>query len=212
MNVVVSMMAPEGKKVYHRQDCMYVKRMKPQNRMILPRKQAEEHGCRCCSYCGGLQGEMRQSGQIQAWKRDYQVSLDYVKKTDTLYVRTDMGCWKIFCERGGNRYLLWHRNTYDSSMLLEQAVRGAYHRQGDVKPAESLAKLIRYIADHDKAKRIIMDDYRKLPRATKRQKKYYRQAEKRARRWQQGTIGKRMEELFQEIEAKDPEMKKLAFC
>ena len=40
MNVVVSMMAPEGKKVYHRQDCMYVKRMKPQNRMILPRKQA----------------------------------------------------------------------------------------------------------------------------------------------------------------------------
>lgn len=53
---------------------------------------------------------------------------------------------------------------------------------------------------------------RKLPRATKRQKKYYRQAEKRARRWQQGKSGKRMEELFREIEAKDPEMKKLAFC
>ena len=97
-------------------------------------------------------------------------------------------------------------------MPFEQAVRGAYHRQGDVKPAESLAKLIRYIADHDKAKRIIMDDYRKLPRATKRQKKYYQQAEKKARRWQQGKTGKRIEELFREIEAKDPEMKKLAFC
>ena len=36
MNVVVSMMAPEGRKVYHRPDCMYVKRMKPRNRMTLP--------------------------------------------------------------------------------------------------------------------------------------------------------------------------------
>lgn len=51
-----------------------------------------------------------------------------------------------------------------------------------------------------------------MPRTTKQQKKYYRQAEKRARRWQQGKSGKRMEELFREIEAKDPEMKKLAFC
>lgn len=163
MNVVVSMMAPEGRKVYHRSDCMYVKRMKPRNRMNLPRKQAVEHGCCCCRYCGGLQGEMRRTEQLQAWEREYQVSLDYVKKTGTLYVRTDTGCWKIFCMRGEDLYLLYHRNTYDSSMTLEKAIQGAYHRQGDVKLAETLMKLMRYIADHDRAKRIIQDDYRKLP-------------------------------------------------
>ena len=35
MNVIVSMISVEGKKVYHRPDCVYVKRMKPQNRMSL---------------------------------------------------------------------------------------------------------------------------------------------------------------------------------
>ena len=212
MNVVVSMMAPEGRKVYHRPDCMYVKRMKPRNRMNLPRKQAVEHGCRCCRYCGGLQGEMRRTEQLHAWEREYRVSLDYVKKTDTLYVRTDTGCWKIFSRRGEDLYLLYHRNTYDSSMTLEQVIQGAYHRQGDVKPAETLMKLMRYIADHDRAKRIIRDDYRKLPQYTKRQRKYYRQAERRVRMAEQRRSRQRMEDLFREIEAKDPEMRKLAFC
>lgn len=133
MNVIVSMISVEGKKVYHRPDCVYVKRMKPQNRMSLSRKQAVEQGCRCCRYCGGLRGEMRETAQILAWQRDYRVSLDYVKKTDTLYVRTRIGCWKIFCQRDGALYLLFHRNTYSNSMPLEQAIQGDYHRQGDAK-------------------------------------------------------------------------------
>lgn len=212
MNVIVSMISVEGKKVYHRPDCVYVKRMKPQNRMSLSRKQAVEQGCRCCRCCGGLRGEMRETAQILTWQRDYRVSLDYVKKTDTLYVRTRIGCWKIFCQRDGALYLLFHRNTYSNSMPLEQAIQGDYHRQGDVKPAESLLKLIRYIADHDKAILIIRDDYRKLPQSTKRQKKYYRQAERRVKRLEQRQSRQRMEDLFREIEEKDPEMRRLAFC
>ena len=73
-------------------------------------------------------------------------------------------------------------------------------------------KLMRYIADHDRAKRIIRDDYRKLPQYTKRQRKYYRQAERRVRMAEQRQSRQRMEDLFREIEAKDPEMRKLAFC
>ena len=97
-------------------------------------------------------------------------------------------------------------------MPLEQAIQGDYHRQGDVEPAESLLKLIRYIADHDKAILIIRDDYRKLPQSTKRQKKYYRQAERRVKRLEQRQSRQRMEDLFREIEEKDPEMRRLAFC
>ena len=73
-------------------------------------------------------------------------------------------------------------------------------------------KLIRYIADHDKAILISRDDYRKLPQSTKRQKKYYRQAERRVKRLEQRQSRQRMEDLFREIEEKDPEMRRLAFC
>ena len=38
--------------------------------------------------------------------------------------------------------------------------------------------------EHDRAKRIILEDYKKLPQRTKKQKKYYKKAEQRARRLQ----------------------------
>ena len=76
-----------------------------------------------------------------------------------------------------DQYLLYHKNTYNNQMPFDQAMRGDYHRQRDVKPTLSLHKLINYIAAHDKAKIAIMEDYRKLPKSTAKQRKYYRQAE-----------------------------------
>ena len=38
--------------------------------------------------------------------------------------------------------------------------------------------------EHERAKRIILEDYKKLPQRTKKQKKYYKKAEQRARRLQ----------------------------
>lgn len=45
MNVIVSMISVEGKKVYHRPDCVYVKRMKPQNRMSFGRLRRRIRRC-----------------------------------------------------------------------------------------------------------------------------------------------------------------------
>ena len=59
-----------------------------------------------------------------------------------------------------------------------------YHRQNDVLPTESLLKLIHYIVEHDKARNIILEDYKKLPQRTKKQKRYYKKAEQKARRLQ----------------------------
>ena len=81
---------------------------------------------------------MRRTEQLHAWECEYRMSLDYVEKTDTLYVRTDTGCWKIFSRRGEDLYLLYHRNTYGRSMTPEQVIQGAYHRQGDVKQRKPL--------------------------------------------------------------------------
>ena len=86
----------------------------------------------------------------------------------------------------------------------------SYHRQTDVKPTNSLHQLINYITEHDKAKLIIMDDYRKLPKTTARQRKYYRQAERKVKSRERKMARIRIENLFRQIEEQDPEIRRLA--
>ena len=178
MDVIVSMKDSGTQNGVPQAGCIYVRRMKRENRMRLTQEWVENRGYCCCKYCGGLRGELRTDNQIDEWKKTYHISIDYVKQTDTLYVRTGIGCWKIFYKEPVGRYVLYHRNEYDKNMSLRQAANGMYHRQSDVKPTSSLYRLVRYIVEHDKAKLIIMDDYRKLPRETALQRKYYRKAEK----------------------------------
>ena len=64
------------------------------------------------------------------------------------------------------------------------------HRQG--------YKHLQYIVKHDAAKKVEQIDYKNLPQRTKKQKKYYRQAENRARR--KGVS--RVLDLFAELEVK----------
>jgi len=64
------------------------------------------------------------------------------------------------------------------------------HRQG--------YKHLQYIVKHDAAKKVEQIDYKNLPQRTKKQKKYYRQAENRARR----KSVSRVLDLFAELEVK----------
>lgn len=64
------------------------------------------------------------------------------------------------------------------------------HRQG--------YKHLQYIVKHDAAKKVEQIDYKNLPQRTKNQKKYYRQAENRARR----KSVSRVLDLFAELEVK----------
>ncbi len=93
-------------------------------------------------------------------------------------------------------------------MSFYQIKKADYHCQKDVKATDSFEKIMRYIINHDKAKVIIMDDYRKLPRRTKKQKMYYKNAEQKAKRKQKY----RVYELFARLERNDPELIKLSMC
>lgn len=88
-------------------------------------------------------------------------------------------------------------------MEIPEAIRGSFHRQVDIKAKVEIEELIQYVIAHDKAKGIIMDDYHKLPQKTKKQKKYYRQAENRAKR----QAARRLDSIFAELEAKNPNLK-----
>lgn len=65
-----------------------------------------------------------------------------------------------------------------------------------------------YIVAHDRAKLTIADDYRKLPKRTNRQKKYYQLAERKDARKKM----RRLDSIFAAIEKAQPEIKQYAFC
>ena len=212
MDVEVSMAVPREKRIYHLQGCIYAKKIRPENRMTISKMKAEKKHYHCCKYCGGLRGEIRANKQIQRWQKKEHIQIDYVKQSDAAYVRTEIGCWRIYYDNDTKKYKLYHRNTYSTDLTLDQSVKGRYHRQSDVKPEDSLHKLINYIVAHDKAKVIMKEGYRKLPHSTKRQQRYYRQAETKFRRQEKRRTSQILDDLFRMIENENPRSKKTACC
>ena len=64
----------------------------------------------------------------------------------------------------------------------------------------------RYIRANNKDKDVIQDDYHTLPRRTKKQKKYYKQADRKEKR----EAVKRMDTLFAMLERQNPSLKNVS--
>ena len=204
MIVAISINGNKNNKVYHRPGCLYAKRIKGFNRVDLDENIAIRRHFHECKYCAGLRGDVRtRKSTIIKWEKRHQMKFDYDKYTDTLYIATKIGFWKIFQKEYSGKYYLYHRNQYEEGMNFETAKHGEFHRQADVKSTSSLDRLVDYIAAHDKAKEIIKEDYRKLPRATKKQKKYYEAAARKKNNQDK----RRVYELFAVLESNDSRLK-----
>lgn len=182
MKVIVS--DTSRRKVYHRSGCIYASRIKSAHHMTMRVPEAARHGYHECACCGGLKGAVRVSRTVLD-KTGHDLAFEYLydEGSDTLFIRTEMGFWKIFQVKGTG-FLLYHCSNYDRSKKFEALMHDYFHRQCDVQPDESLLKLVHYIEEHDRAKRTIAEDYRKLPQRTKKQKKYFKKAQQKARRMQ----------------------------
>ncbi len=208
MMVVASSEALKRNRICHKMECMYAKRIKPDNWIVMSLSQAGKRNYYECKYCEGLRGEIRtKQGQLAYYERRG-VKFTYLEKRNTLYMQTNVGFWKVFQDTRDGRYVLYHRNKYNPNMEFEYATHGDFHRQNDMKRTESLIKIIEYVLAHDKAKVIMMDDYRKLPCQTKKQKKYYKQAKHREHSRQIRNV----DALFAQLEAQNPELKQVSFC
>ena len=182
MKVIVSDHSKEM--VYHRTGCPHAARIKTKYRMNFSSNQARVMGYRRCKCCGNLRGTIRAlTVSPEKLGAGRNLSVTYDRKSDTAYIRTEIGFWKVFWKEGFG-LLLYHLNRFDNSKTTEALSRDAFHRQKDVLPTESLDEILTYIEAHDRAMQIIADDYRKLPQRTKKQRKYFRQAESRHRRRQ----------------------------
>lgn len=209
MQVVASSETGKSKKIYHKVNCMYAKRIKFDNRIDMnPTTAKKRHFCEC-KYCGGLKGDVRTSKKwILSWEEGNNIKFTYQDKTDTLYIQTEIGFWKLFRKQDNGKYLLYHRNAYKKEMSIAEASHGDFHRQCDMKATETMASLVEYIIAHDKAKVIIMEDYHKLPKQSKKQKKYYKQAERRVKKHE----ARRVDSLFAMLESDNPKLQEVIFC
>lgn len=186
--------------IYHEEDCRYVKKMRSEHRVYISESVALEKGYRPCSWCGGMHGvylQLRTTPALYGKARDgLRESYDTIDKA--LCFRTEAGFWKILKQGEPATYRLWHLNhgDFDPAVSDRKLMRRSFHRQVDVKSTLKFGRIISYIHDHDKAKKIMDKDWKKLPNKTPKQRKYFKQAEKRERRKQ----NKRIDELFKKIE------------
>lgn len=192
--------------VYHRAGCRYAKQIHEKNKVQINRDTIETYGYRPCKCCSSIRGIFsNEKGNILKFTQTHNMDVDLID--DKLYIRTDVGCWKIRYKPNQDKLVLLHKNYVDGRIDLDDVENGDYHRQVDIQKSDTIMKYINYIFEHDKYKKIRDDDYRRLPQDTKKQKAHYRSAMKKERR----RSASRLDSLFAEIEKKEG-IKALSFC
>lgn len=201
------MMSKESSsKIYHRAECRYARKIYKRNRIQMNWEEAEWKGYRPCKCCDG--GKFLfglEEGAIEYFAEKHNMDVDLVGQI--IYVRTEVGCWKIVYKISRQKFILLHRNYVKGCISLEDVEKAPYHRQTDMSEAGSIMKYLKYIQKHDEFKQNMPADYRKLPQDTRRQKAYYRAAQKRDER----KSARRLDNLFAIIERKEG-IKELSFC
>ena len=189
-------------KVYHTDYCPYFKLINKKNCSYVTSKKAEQMGYKQCSWCGGLHGiylRAKLDNCMFGEKVRRYVRIGYDRKNKGLLFRTTIGIWRLIEDPEQKRqYLLYHHSFIEGEKQLSDLdlSKRKFHRQGDVEPTDNITGIVTYIYQHDKAKSIADGDYRKLPRKTKKQKKYYKQAKKK----DFFNYMRKMDELFKQIE------------
>lgn len=192
--------------VYHRPECRYAVKIRKKNRIQMKWEDAEWKGYRSCKCCDGIDFLYKmEKEKIEKYAEQFNIDVDF--RDRKIYVRTDVGCWKIIYKIRNQRFILLHRNYVNGRIELQDAERVPFHRQGDMSEAGSIMKYLKYIKEHDEFKRNAPKDYRKLPQDTERQKAHYRAAKKRAAK----SDAKRLDSLFLLIENQEG-IKQLSCC
>lgn len=187
-------------KVFHEPYCPYAKRMIGKYKRNLTEEQARSRGYSECSWCGGIHGTyLRMKAFPQAFPKDLsELGLSYDFENQAICFRTNIGFWKIRWDKKQAGYKLYHLNkeSFRKDKTDRELMKGWFHRQVDMSTTKKLGYILKYIVDHDKAKAIMEDDWRKLPKSTKQQRRYYRQAKKRERK----KSIQRVDEIFRQLE------------
>ena len=185
----------KGGERYHEEFCPYVLRIDKKSRKEVTIREAERRGYHACKFCCSVKG-IAYNNRI-----NYGRNCFYDKVDDAICVRTDVGFWKIIWNDEWADWHLFHMNRYgykcfDPKRSSKELARGRFHSQLDFKHTTHLDRIFKYIEKHDKKLDLIEGDYKSLPKATKQQRKYRKQAKKRKQRQDL----RRLDMIFKEME------------
>lgn len=194
-------------KVFHRPGCRYAESIRDNNALYKNTEWAEIRGYRPCKWCSRMDGRYQiEKKEVGEYLSKYGCVMD--KKDHIVYIRSDIGCWKLVYCRKYSDFVLYHRNHAKGIVPITEVEKDNYHKQSDSFEFNSIMGAADYIVKHDNAKKILsIGSYRDLPRATKKQKQYYNAAKKKARR----NDIRRIDSLFRQIEEQRA-VKQYSFC
>lgn len=182
--------------VYHENFCPYILRIERKNRKTLSEEEAQRRGYRECSFCRSVKGlvyKYRKSG----------CDSYYDPVDNALCLRTDVGFWKIIWMDEEQQWKLYHCNhgCFSPEKDPKKLMRGHFHRQKDVPLTSSLGKIVAYIRRHDESLVKCEGDYRKMPKSTPKQRRYYKHAKNRARKKSIRNVYKILDQIKMEGES-----------
>lgn len=190
--------------IYHKPGCRYVARIKGKNKMTLPKYDARSEGYHVCRYCNSMNHHLRVEQQTMDFYSKYKkMQFNYI--SGILYVKTEIGCWKLVYVRKEEKIALYHRNTTNKPLDFEHPQYEAYHRQEDKPYCNSIEGYLDYIYEHDKYKAAIISG----KTVTKFSSKKYAMYEAKAKRKREN---KRIDYLFRMLEAQNEGYKELSYC
>lgn len=190
--------------IYHKPHCHHAKRIQDKNKIVMDPKAAKSHGYRPCKCCN----KMNFSYNDELCSIDYHErkrGMQFNYKGNSLYVKTNVGGWKLVYSPKSELFTLFHRNRSKQEIDFANPEKEQYHLQKDHANFISINEALNYIHEHDKfreaeqqgCKFIVFSD-----------KKYQKQAEKRKRRKQLN----RVDYLFRMLESQNAGYKQLSYC
>lgn len=170
-----------GARSYHKlASCPHAKRIR--HRKSIPEGEAIQQGYCRCKYCGGMRYYL-QNFDFYLRNSGLEGKLEsfYDREYDGICVRSGTGFWRITRNEENNLLQLYHLSAFDPELPPEKLMTRGFHRQKDMSETSQFGSLLYYIWRHDNDKYLYGNDWRKMPKATKQQRRYAKQAKKRER-------------------------------
>ena len=190
--------------IYHKPGCRYVKRMKGQNKLSITKSMARDEGYHICRYCNSMNHHFQNECSEMEFFNKYK-NKEFRKIDGILYVKTEIGCWKLVYIRGEEKIAIYHRNATDKELDFGHPECEHYHLQANKQYCPTIGGFLDYIHKHDQYKATIL----RGEKVTHFSSKKYAKREARA---QQKRKRKRVDYLFGLLDKQNEGYKELAFC
>ncbi|MCD8336248.1 MAG: hypothetical protein LUD18_03065 [Lachnospiraceae bacterium] len=126
---------------------------------------------------------------------------------EQLFIKTEIGCWKLIYGKYHQNFILYHRNASGRPVNFEHPERERYHKQMDQLYSDTITSVFIYIYKHDQFRvaEKIADGNLDIRQVSK---KYQSSAARRQRRQKE----RRLDRLFRVIESGSEEYRKISCC